>query len=230
MLKLWTFTLFFLVFTLGTTVDVAGNPFHEINGTVTGFQTLTRAESPYLVTSDLIVTQNSTLTIEAGTEVAVVPNVGIHVHGTLFAKGTQSRKITFRAIPCNETRFCNSTKLYNPGIRLVDGTSYNNGRLELEWNGQWGTVCDRNYYHYWSSKTIDVACRHLGFLGGKRSYHYRGPSGPIWIRSVSCNGKEESLWQCNYRGIGQTGCCKFFVILDKCTFWPHCLSNIFCLQ
>ena len=204
-MKLWAVTLF--LFTLDSVV--AGNPFYEVNGTVNGSQTLTRANSPYLVTSDLVITQNSTLTMEAGTEVAVVPNVRIHVKGTLLAKGTYSQKISFRTIPCNETRFCNSTKLYNPGIRLVDGTSYNNGRLELEWNGQWGTVCERFYYNFWSSKNIDVACRHLGFLRGSKSYRYSGQSGPIWVSNIHCTGKEESLWQCSYRGIGQTGCCKF---------------------
>ena len=186
-----------------TLVHCAKATYHEINGSVSRNQTFTYADGPYLVTSDLVISQNASVFIEAGAEFLVVPNVGVHVQGTLLAKGTTSQRITFRAMSCNETKFCNSTKLYNSGIRLVDGSSYKNGRLELERNGQWGGVC---YEYYgsssWNFKNTQVACRQLGFLRAKRYFFHPTTSGPVWISNVNCNGNEQSLFQCTHSGAG----------------------------
>jgi hypothetical protein len=45
-------------------------------------------------------------------------------------------------------------------LRLVGGNSANEGRLEMLWQGQWGTVCDGYFY----SDAARVACRQLGYL------------------------------------------------------------------
>ncbi|XP_035670256.1 uncharacterized protein LOC118411873 [Branchiostoma floridae] len=72
-------------------------------------------------------------------------------------------------------------------IRLVGGSGDHEGRVEINHNRQWGTVCDDN----WSLRDADVVCRQLGFLGAKSapccSTFGRG-SGRVWLDEVGCSG------------------------------------------
>ena len=51
-----------------------------------------------------------------------------------------------------------SASFINYNIRLV-GNSTNQGRVEVQYNGVWGTVCDDD----WSDENAQVVCRMLGF-------------------------------------------------------------------
>ena len=46
-------------------------------------------------------------------------------------------------------------------VRLVNGTSPYEGRVEICRGGQWGTLCMR--YSRWDYREAQVVCRQLGF-------------------------------------------------------------------
>ena len=82
-------------------------------------------------------------------------------------------------------------------IRLVDGYNATSGRLEVRYNGVWGTVCDDGF----DKEDAEVACRMLGFEGSSPIIHkesaFNEGKGPIWVRNIHCKGTELSLKDCN---------------------------------
>ena len=84
-------------------------------------------------------------------------------------------------------------------IRLVDGSSSNEGRVEVNYNGQWGTVCD----DLWDDTDAAVVCQILG-LGESgralRSAAFGPGSGDIILDNVECVGTETDLFSCLSNG------------------------------
>ena len=95
-------------------------------------------------------------------------------------------------------------------MRLVEGTSYNEGRLEVKYNGEWGTVCDDGF----SSTDAGVVCRQLGL--GTYGYDYRSRyyfgqgTGPIWLDYVECTGSESTLARCGHLGFNVIRSCSHY--------------------
>ena len=110
-------------------------------------------------------------------------------------------------------------------IRLVGGSTYMEGRVEICHNGRWGTVCDRE----WDIEDAYVICRTMGlpwrgqyiilmlmhltitksillplpigaqaFSGSYTASHYgSAPSGlTIWLEDINCKGNENKLSEC----------------------------------
>ncbi|MEE6483290.1 hypothetical protein FKM82_013495 [Ascaphus truei] len=90
-------------------------------------------------------------------------------------------------------------------IRLVEGNTSCNGRLEVHHNGEWGTVCDDQ----WDRLDSKVVCKELGCGSPKFIYNcdkFREGSGPIWLDEVNCTGREPSLSECKANAHGVHDC------------------------
>ena len=82
------------------------------------------------------------------------------------------------------------------------------GRLEVCYLGQWGTVCDDLF----GDLDAQVACRQLGFNSSRASaqqFAFGFGTGQIWLDNVQCRGGESRLVDCVHNGFGEHNCFHF---------------------
>ena len=99
------------------------------------------------------------------------------------------------------------TSMLDGDIRLIDGGKPYQGRVEIFYEGQWGTVCDDG----WNFADARTVCRQLNFEGRRaialsRSYFGSG-SGVIWLNDVKCDNKDYKLAECEHSGWRNIGEC-----------------------
>ncbi|KAK5933133.1 hypothetical protein CgunFtcFv8_004792 [Champsocephalus gunnari] len=86
-----------------------------------------------------------------------------------------------------------------------DKRKHNEGRVEVYYNNEWGTVCDDDF----NSHSAQVVCRELGYLEAVSwapASKYGKGTGPIWFDNLHCTGKEKTLALCPSNGIGVSDC------------------------
>ena len=93
----------------------------------------------------------------------------------------------------------------NGDLRLVGGSTYKEGRVEMYYNSVWGTVCDDS----WDYLDARVVCRQLGF--GYYGTALTGSSvpdgsGTIWLDDVRCSGYETHILNCPRNAVGSHNC------------------------
>uniref|UniRef100_A0A8C4WNM6 Lysyl oxidase homolog n=1 Tax=Gopherus evgoodei TaxID=1825980 RepID=A0A8C4WNM6_9SAUR len=82
---------------------------------------------------------------------------------------------------------------------------HNEGRVEVFYSGEWGTVCDDDF----SIHAANVVCKELGYVEAVSwvsSSKYGKGEGKIWMDNVHCTGKEVTLAACTTNGWGVTDC------------------------
>lgn len=85
-------------------------------------------------------------------------------------------------------------------LRLMSGPQDRQGRLEILFNGSWGTVCDQG----WTWGATHVSCRQLGYVssdGFSTEAAFGMGTGPVWMSHVECDGKESSIGDCEFYGL-----------------------------
>ena len=106
-------------------------------------------------------------------------------------------------------KFCRKFKLtciLPSTVRLVSpSNSLSSGRVEVWYNGTWGTICDDS----WDLQDAEVVCRQLryeGALSAPGEAAFGQGTGQIWLDDVKCVGNETLIAQCNHSGWGVHNC------------------------
>lgn len=93
----------------------------------------------------------------------------------------------------------------NISLRLNGGPGPYAGRIEVKYNGTWGSVCDDGL----DITVGHVICRQLGYPGAVAvpcCGAFGVGSGPFWLAGVKCQGNESSLIECRRRDWGDNIC------------------------
>ncbi|KAM9843960.1 galectin-3-binding protein B [Aulostomus maculatus] len=114
-------------------------------------------------------------------------------------------------VPMSSSRFAlfgikvHPREMREGDVRLFGSQSPSEGRVEVYHEGKWGTVCDDG----WDLAEARVVCRQLNFPGAKSiviGKDYGQASGPIWLDDIECEGTEDNLVACGFKGWGVTDC------------------------
>ncbi|XP_072561331.1 scavenger receptor cysteine-rich type 1 protein M130-like [Paramormyrops kingsleyae] len=90
-------------------------------------------------------------------------------------------------------------------FRLRDGPDHCSGRVEMSYNGTWGTLCDAS----WDMRAATVLCQQLkcgGAVAALGQAWFGGGTGPIWPDGFHCQGNETRLSQCAVSPWRRTAC------------------------
>ena len=98
-------------------------------------------------------------------------------------------------------------------VRLTDGSSYNEGRVEVYYSGEWGTMCDNE----WDENKATMICIQLG-LGAAGKPHSFGPgTGRVLLDSIICSEENKIIASCGHYGVGITPFCSHSEVVGvKC--------------
>jgi len=90
-------------------------------------------------------------------------------------------------------------------IRLVNGRTANEGRVEIYYKNSWATVCDDG----WDNTDASVVCKQLGFSSTGTAVGSAGfgqGSGVILLDDVRCTSSQINLFNCHHYGFEYHNC------------------------
>jgi len=89
---------------------------------------------------------------------------------------------------------------YYFSVRLVNGFTKYEGRVEVYLNGEWGTVSD----YTWDLSDAQVVCNELGYgkaIAATYDAFYGQGSSRVQLDGVFCNGTEWTIRNCSNGGL-----------------------------
>lgn len=176
--------------------------------------------SPYLASEDIIVNKKARLTIEPGTEIRFAKGRQLIVYGTLIANGSELNRIKFTKfnnedyMATNQTLNITTKQNYpQTKLRLVEGESLLDGKLQILFNSKWHYVCSTQFN--WTEVDANITCKSLGFSNG--TFYNYSPTNNLTSHMKlflpQCTGKEKNLFECagtKNPELGLTVCGKSF--------------------
>ena len=90
-------------------------------------------------------------------------------------------------------------------IRLVNGNTAGEGRVEIFHNNSWATVCDDD----WDDTDAGVVCRQLGLSSSGSAVSFAGfgqGTGFILLDNVSCIASKSNIFECRHNGFENHDC------------------------
>jgi len=92
-------------------------------------------------------------------------------------------------------------------VRLAGGSSYNEGRVEVYYNGRWGAVCNDG----WDEFDAKIVCRQLGFESAELADFGLVAQNGILLDNVMCSINDVMLSSCGHYGVGiRVGCYNYY--------------------
>jgi len=191
---------------------------NKIGGEVDGQEIL--PSGTYDVEKDINIRPGGKLILQRGTILNFSPSVGMMVAGKLEARGTSPDDIMFtlkrEPVMINDT----TESLTNEGeleaeteatvpknspppipIRLLGGKSEHEGRLQIQIDGQWGTVCDYN----WNIINAALVCHQLGLALNPNDWRLErneipgaGSHEEILLSNIQCTEHDTDITKCRF--------------------------------
>uniref|UniRef100_UPI00358EFF64 deleted in malignant brain tumors 1 protein-like isoform X2 n=1 Tax=Myxine glutinosa TaxID=7769 RepID=UPI00358EFF64 len=130
------------------------------------------------------------------------PHQGWHSHNCVHA---EDASVVCQAVAWYTTTRPTTTMPAELPVRLVGGEDRCEGRVEVFYQGSWGTVCD----DFWDNNDAQVVCRQLDCgspMTAASPVDFGQGRGSIWMDNVFCNGSETHLSQCRHNGWGTHNC------------------------
>ena len=110
-------------------------------------------------------------------------------------------------------------------VRLVDGPTKYEGRVEVYHNAEWGTVCDDG----WDLNDAKVVCSELDFgpaIAARYNAFYGQGGGQVWLDNLKCDGTERSIRRCSHSGWGVKNCSHSKDAGIQCSVPGSCLFQV----